>query len=71
MIPFALATALISQKFAIKKKKDSDDSQSIDRKKSSAAKDFKLLQDSKDGEKLLSKYCSLFLSSASKCSGYT
>ncbi|CBY18638.1 unnamed protein product [Oikopleura dioica] len=48
MIPFALATALISQKFAIKKKKDSDDSQSIDRKKSSAAKDFKLLQDSKD-----------------------
>ena len=50
MIPFALASALVSKKFAKKKKNENDDFESIDRKKSSAAKEFKLLQDSKDGE---------------------
>ena len=50
MIPFALASALISQKYAKKKKNENDDFHSIERKKSSAAKEFKLLQDSKDGE---------------------
>ena len=50
MIPFALASALVSQKFAKKKKSENDDFESIDRKKSSAAKEFKLLQDSKDGK---------------------
>ena len=49
MIPFALATALISQRFAHKKRSEESDILSIDKKKSSAAKDFKLLQDSKDG----------------------